>query len=49
MIKRTIKVKIEKENANRVTLRFLSSNSRMPVAKEEFEKRLKDGLYEVIE
>ena len=46
---RAIKVKVEKENAKKVTLRFLSSNSRMPVTKEDFEKRVKDGMYEVIE
>lgn len=49
MITRAIKVKVEKENGKKVTLRFLSSNSRMPVSKEEFEKRVKDGVYEVIE
>ena len=46
---KTIKVKIEKENGKKVTLRFLSSNSRMPVSKEEFEKRVNDGTYEVVE
>ena len=49
MTRRSIKVKVEKQNPTKVTIRFLSSNSQMPVPIEEFEKRVKDGSYEVVE
>lgn len=47
-MRRSIKVKVLKESPSTVTIRFMSSNSRMPVNKNEFEKRVKDGVYEVI-
>ena len=49
MQERSIKVRVVKENANRVTLHFISLNRKMPVPKEEFEKRVASGLYEVLE
>ena len=48
-MRRAIKVKVLKESPSTITIRFVSSNSRMPVNKDEFEKRVKDGVYEVIE
>ena len=45
---KSIKVKIVKETNNRVTLRFMSTNSRMPGPRDEFEKRVEDGTYEVL-
>ena len=46
---RSIKVKVVKETKNNVTLRILSTNSRMLVKREEFEQRKEDGTYEIIE
>ena len=48
-MERSLKVKVVKENANRVTLLFMSLNRKMPVSREEFEKRVEDGTYTVIE
>lgn len=48
-MRRSIKVKVLKESPSTVTIRFMSSNSRMPVGKNEFEKRVKDGVYEVVD
>jgi len=45
---RSIKVKIVKENARTVVVRFISLNRTMPVPKAEFDKRLESGLYEVV-
>lgn len=45
---RSIKVKIVKENARTVVLRFLTLNRTMPVPKSEFEKRVESGLYDVV-
>ena len=45
---RSIKVKIVKENASTVTLRMISLNRNMPVKKVDFEKRVKQGVYEVV-
>ena len=45
----SMKVKVIKENGNRVTIKLLMANSKMPVAREEFEKRVKDGTYEVVD
>ncbi|MFK7934581.1 MAG: hypothetical protein AB8G22_13810 [Saprospiraceae bacterium] len=48
-MERSLKVKVVKENANRVTLLFMSLNRKMPVSREEFEQRVEDGTYTVIE
>lgn len=48
-MQRTIKVKVVKETSSRITLHFLGLNRKMPVSKEEFEKRVESGLYEVVE
>ncbi len=45
---RSIKVKIVKENARTVVLKFVTLNRTMPVPKSEFEKRVESGLYDVI-
>jgi hypothetical protein len=45
---RSIQVKVVNETSSRVTIKFMSSNSKMPVPREEFEKRVKEGVYEVI-
>lgn len=44
----SIKVRIIKETSNRVTLRFMSTNSQMSVLREEFEKRVDNGTYNVL-
>lgn len=44
----TIKVKIIKETANRITLKFLSTNSQMSVLRDEFEKRVENGTYTIV-
>ena len=43
------KVKVVKKNANRVTLHFVVLNRSMPVSVEEFEKRVANGTYQVVE
>lgn len=45
----SMKVKVIKENANRVTIKLIMANTKMPVPRDEFEKRVKDGVYEVVE
>jgi hypothetical protein len=45
---KSIKVRVIKESANKVTIFFLSLNRQMPVPKEEFKKRVESGLYEVV-
>lgn len=47
-MRRSIKVKVLKETPSTITIRFMSSNSRMPVGKADFEKRVKDGVYEIV-
>ncbi|MFT4759343.1 MAG: hypothetical protein ACI9XO_002016 [Paraglaciecola sp.] len=44
----SIKVRIIKETTNRVTLRFMSTNSQMSVLRDEFEKRVNEGTYNVL-
>lgn len=44
---RPIKVKIVKETNKKVTIRLISLNRNMPISKEDFEKRVKDGTYVV--
>ena len=48
MAARSIKVQVIKETSSTVTIKMISLNRKMPVPKEEFEKRVKQGLYEVI-
>ncbi len=45
---RSIKVKIIKETSSTVTVKFLSLNRKMPVPRKEFEQRVEEGLYEVV-
>lgn len=45
----SMKVKVIKENASRVTIKLLMANAKMPVPRDEFEKRVKDGTYEVVD
>ena len=45
---RSIKVRVLKETTNRVTLHFVSLNRKMPVPRQDYEKRVENGLYEVI-
>ncbi|HKK79245.1 MAG TPA: hypothetical protein VJ933_06430 [Phaeodactylibacter sp.] len=45
---RSIKVKVLKETSKTVTIRMTTLNRKMPVPRKEFEKRVEDGLYEVI-
>lgn len=47
-MKGSMKVKVIKENANRVTIKLIMANSKMPVPRDEFEQRVKDGVYEVV-
>lgn len=44
----SIRVRIIKETSNRVTLRFMSTNSQMSVLRDEFEKRVESGIYNVL-
>ncbi|MCR9050922.1 hypothetical protein [Phaeodactylibacter xiamenensis] len=48
MIDRSIKVKVLKETSKTVTVQLTTLNRKMPVPRKEFEKRVKNGLYEVI-
>ncbi|MCB0565337.1 MAG: hypothetical protein KDD01_13265 [Phaeodactylibacter sp.] len=49
MVNRSIRVKILKETSKTVTIRFMTLNRKMPVPRQEFEKRVEDGLYEVVD
>ena len=49
MHSRSIKVRVIKETANKVTVLLLSLNRQMPVKKDEFKQRVESGLYEVVE
>ena len=46
---KNINVKIVKENARTVTIKMVSVNRNMPVPKSEFDKRVKQGLYNIVE
>lgn len=48
MPQRSIKVKIVKETSSTVTVHFMTLNRKMPVPRKDFEKRVKSGLYEVV-
>lgn len=45
---RSIKVQVLKETSKTVTIRMTTLNRKMPVPRKEFEKRVEDGLYEVV-
>jgi len=47
-VKRTTKIKIVKENSGTITIKMVSLNRKMPVKREDFMKRIKDGSYEVL-
>lgn len=48
MVNRSIRVKILKETSKTVTIRFMTLNRKMPVPRQEFEKRVENGLYEIV-
>lgn len=48
MSHRSIKVKVLKETKSKVTIKFMSLNRKMPVPKEEFEARVEEGVYDVV-
>lgn len=48
MVNRSIRVKILKETSKTVTIRFMTLNRKMPVPRKDFEKRVENGLYEVV-
>ena len=48
MINRTIKVRVVKQTPRFVTIKLMSANSRMPLPKDEFHKRLNQGVYDVV-
>lgn len=48
MIHRTIKVKIVKETSSKVHLYFPTLNRQLPIPKEEFNQRIENGLYKVV-
>ncbi|MCO6476153.1 MAG: hypothetical protein J5I94_05990 [Phaeodactylibacter sp.] len=48
MVNRSIRVKVLKETSKTVTVRFMTLNRKMPVPRKEFEKRVQNGLYEVV-
>ncbi|MEL7123718.1 MAG: hypothetical protein AAFO07_30020 [Bacteroidota bacterium] len=45
---RTIKIKVVKETSQTVTVMFTSLNRKMPIPREDFEKRVKNGEYEIV-
>lgn len=47
-MQRSIKVKVMKETSSRVVLHFLVLNRKMPVTKEDFDKGVEKGLYEIV-
>ena len=49
MASRSIKVQIIKETSSTVTIKLVNLNRKMPVPKEDFDKRVKQGLYQVID
>lgn len=48
MTNRTIRVKIIKSNTSTVTVRLLSLNRDMPVKKDEFQRNLDNGTYQLV-
>ena len=47
-MQRSIQVRVLSESNSRVTIKFISSNSKMPISKTDFDKRVKDGIYEIV-
>lgn len=45
---RSIKVKIVKETANKITLQLMSLNRKMPVTRQDFKERVEMGVYDVL-
>ena len=48
MAQRSIKVKVIKETSSTVTVHFMTLNRKMPVPRKDFEERVENGLYEVV-
>ncbi len=46
---RPIRVKIVKESKEKLTIMMLATNRAMPVKRDEFEARLEEGVYELVE
>ena len=44
----SMKVKVVKETSKRITLYFPTLNRNMPVSREDFEKRIESGEYQLI-
>ena len=44
----SMKVKVVKETSSTVTVLIMSLNRKMPVPRKDFEKRVANGLYEVV-
>lgn len=49
MTDRSIKVKVLRETSKTVTIQLMSLNRKMPVPRKDFEKRVENGLYEVVD
>ena len=45
---RKIEIKVIKENSRTVTIKMMSVNRSMPVQKSDFENRIEESLYEVV-
>ena len=48
MVNGRIRVEVLKETSKTVTIRFMTLNRKMPVPRKDFEKRVENGLYEVV-
>ena len=48
MSHRSMKVKVIKETSSTVTVHFMTLNRKMPVPRKDFEERVENGLYEVV-
>ena len=48
-MQRSIKVRVVKETAKVITIKLISVNRKMPVARTDFEERVEAGLYDVVE
>ena len=46
---RPIRVKIVKESKEKLTVMMIATNRAMPVKRDEFEARLEEGVYELVE
>ncbi len=49
MADRSIKIKVLRETSKTITIQLISLNRKMPVPRKDFEKRVQDGLYEVVD